>query len=117
MVWQPGDFKDRMTFSVRSEGGSGGDEYGNDEGGWVDQFSEYAKLLPLRGGEAVMSARLEGKQPYVVTVRSNERTRQITTDWRIVNANDATQVLNVRSVTPSPAGDLIDLICEQGVAV
>lgn len=112
---QPGEYNSRVTFSSR--GGSGGDIYGNVDGDWADQFTVYAKLLPLRGGESVMADRLSGKQPYIVIVRMSPETKQITTDWRAVNVEDPTQVFNVRSVVPDPAGDKIDILCETGVAV
>lgn len=113
---QPGDWDYRVTFSQR--GTMPPDDYGNVEEGFVDQFTVWAKLLPLRGGEQVMAARLEGRQPWIITVRRTPETRQITTDWRVVNVDDATQVFNVRSVTPNMTDrDIIDLLVEEGVAV
>lgn len=112
---QPGEYNNRVTFGARALGS--GDDYGNPETGFVDAFTVWAKLLPLRGGEQVMAARLEGRQPWIITVRRTPETEQITTDWRAVNADNAAQTFNVRSVTPSPARDIIDLLVEEGVAV
>lgn len=112
---QAGQLKDRVTFSVRA---STGDEYGNPTtGGFVDQFTVYARVQYLRGSEPVVAARLQGVQPVVVTVRRTPETDQIKADWRIVDVNDASRVFNIRSVTPGDDRDLIDLLCEAGVAV
>lgn len=37
----------------------------------------------LRGGEAVMQARLTAKSPAIVTVRAFSLTRQIDSDWQL----------------------------------
>lgn len=113
MPVQPGEFKNRVTFAAR--GAATPDRYGNTDTDWADQFTRWAKLIPLRGGENVMEARLAGRQPYIVVVYRDPETELITTDWRAVNAEDASQVFNVRNVTPGE--DVIDLLCEVGVVV
>jgi head-tail adaptor len=64
-----------------------------------------------------MAARLEGNQPVVITVRASSDTRRITTDWRAVDARDASHVFNVRSTSPGERRDYIDILCQLGVAV
>ncbi len=49
-----------------------------------DRFTVWSKLQHLRGGEAVMQARLQSKSPAIVTVRRNTSTQQITSEWQVV---------------------------------
>ncbi len=39
----------------------------------------------MRGGEAVISARLENRHPQVIHVRASAATRRVTADWRITD--------------------------------
>ena len=50
---------------------------------WVPQFSEWAGVRHLRGGESVMQARLASRNPVVITVRNSARARQITSEWQV----------------------------------
>ena len=50
---------------------------------WVPQFSEWAGVKHLRGGESVMQARLASRNPVIVTIRNSERARQITSEWMV----------------------------------
>lgn len=47
------------------------------------QFTVSANVLPIRGGESIMQARMVSKNPAIVTVRLSEQTRQITAEWEI----------------------------------
>lgn len=47
------------------------------------QFTLWAHVLPLRGGEEVMQARMVAKAPAIVTVRAGAQGRQITSEWRV----------------------------------
>lgn len=94
------------------------DGYGNEvAGGWTTQFTVAAAFRPLRGGEEVMAARLAGVQPYIVTVRQSSQTRRITTDWRLVDARNASRVLNIRAIH-DPDGKRADfeMLAQDGVA-
>lgn len=112
---EAGKLRESITFSSRT---STPDEYGNPEtGGFTDEFTVSARVRVLKGGEGVLAVRLQGTQPVLITVRSSPDTKQITTEWRAVDANDASKIYNIRAVTPDEVGDAIDLLCEQGVAV
>lgn len=54
-------------------------------GKFVTQFSLAAAMAPRTGGESVTAARLQGNQPYVVTVRFSERMLNVTPAWRLVD--------------------------------
>lgn len=48
-----------------------------------DRGTVWANLLPLRGSEAVMQARIQSRNPAIVTVRASSLTREITSEWRV----------------------------------
>lgn len=74
------ELRHRVTFGKRTEVDDG---YGNTIGGFAAVFSCRAALRHRGGSEAVMAARLEGRQILGVYVRSSENTRRITSDWRM----------------------------------
>ncbi|MGA0615328.1 phage head closure protein [Paracoccus sp. KR1-242] len=49
-----------------------------------ERFSIWAKLVPMRGGEAVMQARLASKSPASVTVPRTRDTELVTSEWEVV---------------------------------
>lgn len=60
-----------------------GDADGQIVHGYPVAFTTRANLLPLRGGESVMHARLEAKNPAILTVRKMTQTRRVTSDWKV----------------------------------
>lgn len=52
--------------------------------GWDDEFTVWAQIKPLRGGETVMQARMAAKNPVIVIVRASALTKQIEHNWRAV---------------------------------
>lgn len=91
------------------------DGYGNHEGDFATQFTVGAAYKHLRGGEGVLAARLENRHPNLITVRSSAGTRQITADWRLVDARDGT-IWAVKDVTHETDRSYISLLTESGVA-
>lgn len=83
--------------------------------GFAHQFYTRAEFIHLRGGEAVLAARLEGRHTQVIRVRSSEASRAVDTDWRIVNTR-TDEVFNVRDITPSADRQWLDILAEKGVA-
>jgi head-tail adaptor len=111
-----GKMRGRFEFSVRpdnSQVSPPGDEFGNVEGDFEAQFTIWAEVMMLKGTEPVMAQRLSGIQPRVLKVRRSTDTTQITTAWmaRDIATNEG---LNIRAVTPDPANQLIELLCESG---
>lgn len=49
---------------------------------WVPQFTRATAVTHLRGGEAVMQARLVSRNPVILTIRNSAQARQITSEWR-----------------------------------
>lgn len=111
---QSGSLNDRFTFQKRTT--TTGDGYGNFQAGWETQFTVWTKRIFLRGGETVIAERLQGRAPSVLTIRASSQAAQITTDWRAVNANDATEIYNIRSISKSEDRSYLDILCERGVA-
>ncbi|AKR55707.1 hypothetical protein XM25_07830 [Devosia sp. H5989] len=71
-------FQNRLTVD---------DGFGNQVPGgqFETQFSLAAAMAPRTGGESVTAARLQGNQPYVVTVRYSARLADVTPAWRLVD--------------------------------
>lgn len=94
------------------------DSYGNEVAGPFETvFTTSAELIPLRGGEPVQAARLVGVQPYTVRIRSCAAAREVTPSWRIVDARNASRVMNIRTVTnPDQKNAWLDLLVDDGVA-
>jgi len=111
---QIGELRDRVTFAQPA---SVSDEYGNEESGFADQFTVAANVLYVRGGEQVMAARLEGRQPVVLTIRSSSDSVRIAPGWKATDARDASRIFNIRSIQPSDRKDYTELLCGMGVAV
>lgn len=103
----------RLAFDKRVEGSDDG--YGNTTEGWDEQFLRWGEMTPLRRGEAVQAARLQGVQPYVVAVLADHDTRQITPDWRARDLNTG-RAFNIRTVEFSNDRAKVEMLVEQGVA-
>ncbi|MDW9523798.1 head-tail adaptor protein [Sinorhizobium meliloti] len=110
-----GRMPQRLHFQKRS---IVDDSYGNEVAGPFETvFTTAAELIPLRGGEPVQAARLVGVQPYTVRIRSCAAAREVTTSWRIVDARNASRVMNIRTVTnPDQKNARLDLLVDDGVA-
>ncbi len=107
-----GDLRERVTFSSEE---AGSDDAGGTVTGFVDRFTVWAQYTHLRGGEAVLAARLEGRHSQIIRIRASTQTRQITTDWRATDARTG-QVFNIRDVTPMPDRMWIDILVQSGAA-
>lgn len=107
------ELRHRLQFSLHSEHQDG---YGNFVGEWVAQFTVSAKVKYLRGTESVMAARLEGRQPILITLRNCISARRITSDWRALDVR--TGVLFAIKEPPRLTDDraFLEMFAESGVA-
>jgi len=104
----PVNLRDRVHFQQRSDDG---------DGPFVTQFTVAAGFRPLRGGDEVMGSRLSGVQPYIVTVRQSSQTRQVTPDWRMVDARNEAREFNIRAIAdPKSDRAWFELLVQEGVA-
>lgn len=65
------------------------DEFGNVTigGGDYELRAEcWARIMPMRGSETVIAARLTGTQPAIITVPINPDTEALMSDWRVVHS-------------------------------
>jgi len=113
----PGKLNRRVEFDAPTTIPDG---HGGGETGWTapgDAVKLWANFRFLRGGESVQAARLEGKQPVVITVRNCTQARQIDTSWRMRASRDGTHY-NIRS-GPVETDDrlYLEITVESGVAV
>ncbi|WP_027142718.1 head-tail adaptor protein [Mesorhizobium sp. WSM3626] len=91
------------------------DGHGNTISDWFDVATVPARIRYLKGSEEVLSARLTGVQPIVITIRNGGPVAVVTTDWRALDARAGT-AFNIRSIIKAERGDYIDLLVESGVA-
>ena len=89
---------------------------GTTEIGWTERLTARADFRYLRGGEKVLSSRLQGVQPVVATVRLHSASSAITTDWRMRDTRRGDEY-NIRSIVPSDNRLYLEITAERGVAV
>jgi head-tail adaptor len=113
-----GDLKDRLQFEMRGEKKDG---YGNSVASeWTPQFDRHGNIRYLRGGESVTAARLEARQPAILSVRVGPRTSRIAAEWRaveMINGKPVGRVFNIREKpTLTDDGAFYQMFAESGVA-
>lgn len=105
--------RERVAFERRDLVDDG---HGNQVGDWKEVFRTAARIKPMRGAETVQASRLAGEGPVVITVRSSDSTRAVTTDFRARDARKGT-IFNILSiVNPDEKSEFLDLECKSGVA-
>lgn len=65
--------------------------------GYIDKFTDAARLQPRMGSEPIIASRLAGTQPYTLTVRSSVATRAVTPAWRARHARTG-KTYDIKSV-------------------
>ncbi len=50
---------------------------------WADRGTVWCNWTPRRGGEGIMQARIESRNPAIITARASAQTRRITSEWRV----------------------------------
>ncbi|OOO25613.1 head-tail adaptor protein [Agrobacterium sp. YIC 4121] len=108
-----GSLSERIAFEAEVEGDDG---YGGVVVGFAEQFVEPARLEPRAGSETVIANRLQGLQPFTMTVRSNERTRTITPAWRARNKRSGVVYAIKAAVNIDERNQWIELLVVQGEA-
>ena len=93
------------------------DEYGNTVTDFETVFTDAAEFVPLRGGEAVMGARLTGIQPFIVRVHSSTQTRAVEAAWQIVDARSGVvYAITAPPVNTDQKNAYLDIMVTQGKA-
>lgn len=106
----------RLHFQRRADVDDG---FGNvipGAGDFTTAFTMDAAMRPRNGGETVMQARLQGRQPWIVTVRSCAPMKDVTTAWRLVDARNANRSfdINAAPVDQDGKGKWLDLLVTEG---
>lgn len=105
--------RQRVAFDKREDVDDG---YGNTVAGeFQEQFEAAAEFRPRGGSEAVVAARLEGRNIFGVYIRSSIQARQITTDWRMRDTRRGT-VYAIDAVDAITDPAWVYLTVESGVA-
>lgn len=120
-----GQLREKCAWDAREDVDDG---YGNTVSIFVEQFTSRADFTYLRGGEAVIAGRLTGKQPVVVRVRRNKKTRRINETWRMRDTNNGSwdgdsgfeqwtgPLYAVRSVIVTEDRYFLDIMIQSGEA-
>lgn len=113
MAKATGSLFHEVAFDKRGE--TSGDGAGNYEGEWVEQFRCRAEFIQLRGGEAVLSGRLQGRHTQVIRIRVSEHSVLITAEWQVRDTRRGT-AFNIRDIEFEENRQFVSLTCESGVA-
>lgn len=111
-----GALRNLLHFQKR---GDGDDGYGNtipESGPFATVFTAAAQLIPLRGSETVISARLTGVQPFACTIRQFAAALDVTASWQAIDARTGT-VYQIKSPPSDPDNKhaWLDMLLETGV--
>ncbi len=110
-----GKLREKLLFQRRAIVDDG---MGNEQSGeWETKVTTAAELIPLKGGEPVLAARLAGTQPYIIRIRSCAAARDVTPAWRVVDARKPARIFNITAaVDPDNKNAWLDIMATQGVA-
>lgn len=99
-----GDLTFRAEFQRRRlvDDGVGNEVAG---GEWETVFAYHGRLVPLRGGEEFTAARLEGRQPYALTVYAGQNTKLVTEAWQVVDVKRRDRVFAIAAPPIDPFGN------------
>lgn len=106
-----GELRERLIFQSPAPLDDG---YGNQEQGWQDEFTAWARLQPKVGGETVLAARLTGRQIYLVHLRSSGNTRRVAPEWQAVHVKNG-RVFQIKSPSRNmdEKGDWLEMDAEE----
>ena len=107
-----GDLREVVRFQTSTETDDG---YGNPiAGAWATEFKARARIMPKMGSEAVVAARMQGMQPYVITIRSNAQARLVTPAWRAINDRTGA-VYDIKAIAnPDERNAFLELLVTEG---
>jgi len=119
-----GRFVEQFTFLRREQIDNG---MGTVEEDFIEVFTTRAALSYREGNEAVIAARLTGKQPAFLTIRAHAKSKQVTTAWICRDVRRSTydtatkkmsgHIYNIRAIAPDGSNrGLLRLSLERGGA-
>ena len=109
---EAGALRARLAFDQRAQADDGA---GNKEGDWSEQFACRGRITPLRGGEEVTAARLQGTSPVLLTVRSTALTRTVDSTWRARDVSSGVAYAIKSTSNMDERNIWIEMMCEAGI--
>lgn len=112
-----GDLNCRIALQQRTL-----DANGDRLGAWdtANGITVRAHVKWLKGGEGIVSQRIEGKQPVAFVVRSSSDTQAVTNAYKAVAISGRDIIpgeeFNVVSVSPSAQPGYLDILAVRGTA-
>lgn len=91
------------------------DGAGNEIGEWHEVFRAAAGRVALKGGESIQAARLEGRQPHLLTIRNSTNAALVTPDWRCRDTRTG-KAFAIVTHDVRPRKDYVDMIVSEGIA-
>lgn len=111
-----GKLRERVTLSSRLEINPDGPlDLGNTQSDWIPRATVWAEFIHLRGGEAVIAGRLQGRHSQIIRVRASSLTREVATDWQVTDARTGVEYA-VRDVTLTVDRAWVEMLVETGAA-
>lgn len=92
------------------------DGYGNVKGDWLEQFSLWARVTPLKGGEAVIAERMQGSQPVVIRVRHSVQSARVDSSWRARDTRTGRTYNITSAANMDERREFIDILAVSGGA-
>ncbi len=109
-----GDLRERVHLQRRALGNDG---FGDGPSGQFETVTTvWAHFLPLRGTESVQASRLQGRQPFVITIRQSSVTRELVPAWRLVDARNPNRIFSINAPPTDPDGTraYFEILCTEG---
>ena len=110
-----GDLHDRFTIQRNTATADWTGHPGEPD--WKDQFTIWGNITFMRGGEAVIAARLTARQPAILTIRNSVSARSILPSDRVINARTG-EIFNIRE-QPRVSRDnrgMLEVLIEAGAS-
>lgn len=110
-----GALRERVGFQQRglSDDGWGGPP--QQTGPFETKFTADAAITPAGAGDEVMQgARLEGVQPFVITVRYFPGIDDVTGAWQLVDARNEGRVFAIKAITMDAKRQWVELLTVEG---
>ncbi len=85
-------------------------ETGGSKEGWDERFIAWVAVRYLRGGEAVMASRMQGRRPAILILRKRDVLRKIGLDWIVRFGGQSYQVRELPK--PREDGATVEMLVE-----
>lgn len=105
--------RERIAFEQRADVS---DDYGNVKGEWLERFTLWARVMPLKGGESVVAERMQGSQPVVIRVRHSIQSARVDGGWRARDTRTGRTYNITSAANMDERREFIDMLATAGGA-